>query len=271
MNNKYIIAVDLDGTLIEGFDNYDKKSFELLKELSKQHLIVIATGRPYRSSKYYYDLLDLKTPIINYNGALVQNPHDHNFKKQMITIDHNIVIDLINDNQDILTNVFCEIEDEIFLWKDTDEIVPYLHLEGGNLSVGNFDIILHGNPNGAILLAKKGSEDRLSDYIKTKYHEHLNIRFWNNEAIVIAEVYDPITSKGNALAIVSQYYQIPQEHIIAIGDGHNDIEMLEYAKIGVAMQKSHPDLYKVASHVTKSVSDSGVYHFLNKYFMNKNL
>ena len=55
----YLIAIDLDGTLLTGFDNYDKKSFELLKEISKNNFIVISTGRPYRSSKYYYDLLDL--------------------------------------------------------------------------------------------------------------------------------------------------------------------------------------------------------------------
>ena len=60
----YLIAIDLDGTLIQGFDNYNPECFALLKEIAKTNYVIIATGRPFRSSKYFYDLLELKTPII---------------------------------------------------------------------------------------------------------------------------------------------------------------------------------------------------------------
>ncbi|MGD9605641.1 MAG: HAD family hydrolase [Bacilli bacterium] len=266
MNKPYLIAVDLDGTLITNFDNYDKKSFQLLETLAKEHYVVIATGRPYRSSIYYYDLLKLKTPIVNYNGALVQNPHDRLFPKTMITIDRNIIRSLIADNEDILINIFCEIEDDIFLWKQTSEIVPYLHISGGKLQVGNFDLILHGDPNGAIIIAKLGSEDRLKQYLETKFPNQVLIRFWYNESLAIAEIYNPLTSKGNAIAKIANYYHIPQERIIAIGDAHNDIEMIKYAQFGVAMSGGHPDLLTVANYQTTSVAENGVYHYLNDFF-----
>ena len=115
MKRDYLLAIDLDGTLIKNFDEYDKVSFNYLKYLSKTNKIVLATGRPWRSTRYYYEMLELDTPVINYNGALVQNPNDPNFKKTMITIPRNVVIDLIKDLEDVLINVFCEIEDEIFL------------------------------------------------------------------------------------------------------------------------------------------------------------
>jgi Cof subfamily protein (haloacid dehalogenase superfamily) len=266
MKRDYLIAVDLDGTLVTGFDNYDKVSFELLKELANTNYVVIATGRPYRSSKYYYDLLNLRTHIINYNGALIHHPTDPVFEKAKITIDRKIVYDLIEDNKDILINVFCEIEDEIFLWKDNEEIKPYLHLDGGILSTGNLNQILKGDPNGAIVLSKLGTEKKLTDYINNKYHGTLNIRFWNANEITVSEIYSPLTSKGNALKVVANYYHIPNDKIIAIGDGHNDIEMIEFAKVGVAMGNCHPDLLKVANERAKSVEDHGVYHFLKKYF-----
>lgn len=269
MKKDYLIAVDLDNTLITGFDNYDKKSFAYLKELSQSNYVVIATGRPYRSSKYYYDLLELKTPIVNYNGALIHNPYNPVFKKNMITIDRNIVIDLIKDNPEILINVFCEIEDEIFLWRDNEEIKPYLHIEGGNLATGNLDKILKGNPNGAIVLTKEGSEEQLTKYIQEKYQSTINIRFWKAEGMVVSEIYSPLTSKGNALAMIAKHYHIPHEKIIAIGDGHNDIEMIQMAKIGVAMANSHPDLLEVADIITDSVENHGVYNFLNNFFNNQ--
>lgn len=266
MREKYLIAVDLDGTLLRDFDNYDKVSFDCLKKLAKTNIVVIDTGRPFRSSKYYYDLLELQTPIINYNGALIHNPKDPSFPKKIITIDRQVVIDLIRDNEDSLINVFCEIEDEIFLWKSMEEIVPYLHIDGSVLKTGSLSEILYGNPNGAIALSVEGTEDRIFDYFKNKYQGRINVRFWNAQGMVLSEIYSPLTSKGQALKMIAEYYNIPRERVIAIGDGHNDIDMLEYAHVGVAMEDAHPDLLKVANKVTDKVENHGVARFLQSFF-----
>ena len=63
---KYLIALDLDGTLLPdlySLTDYSKKIFNKLNELG--HDIVITTGRPLRSSKFVYDAFNLKTPLIN--------------------------------------------------------------------------------------------------------------------------------------------------------------------------------------------------------------
>jgi hypothetical protein len=266
MKKGYLIAVDLDGTVITGFDNYDKKSFALLKELANEHKVVIATGRPYRSSKYYYDLLGLNTPLINYNGSLVHNPHDALFPKYMITIPKESLYDIIEQNRDILINLFCEIEDDIYLWKDEEVIRPYLHLDGGNLHVGEIKDILFADSNGAILISKKGSEAKLQKFIEDNYRDILKIRFWSNEQFVISEIYNPQATKGFGLELIAKYYDIPQHKIIAIGDGHNDIELLQTAGIAVAMGNSHPDLKETATIITEDVMNNGVYHFLYHFF-----
>ena len=133
----YLIAIDLDGTLITDFDQHDKKSFSLLKYLTKTNFIVIATGRPYRSSKYYYNLLNLNTPIINYNGALLHHPLDCNFPKQTQHIEKSLLLKFIDDNQKHIETVFCEIGDNIYLHQDNKYVTPYLHTDGGNLVIGN--------------------------------------------------------------------------------------------------------------------------------------
>lgn len=265
----YLIAVDLDNTLVYDFDKYDKKSFRILKRLAKTNKVVIATGRPYRSSKYFYDLLGLDTPIINYNGALVHHPKDENFKTHRVTIDKQILFDLIKDNEPILHNIFCEVGDDIYLYKETKEVIPFLHQEGGFLTIGALEETLKDNPNGAIVMTKNGSANELEKYIKTKYKDTLNIRFWHVDTLVVSEIYSPLTSKGNALKIVSNYYNIPREKIIAIGDGHNDIEMLSYANISVAMENAHPELVKVAKYVTSTLHENGVYKFLKQYMKNE--
>lgn len=266
MKKDYLIAIDLDGTVITGFDNYDKKSFALLKDLANDHKVVIATGRPYRSSKTYYDLLELHTPLINYNGALIHNPHDHTFPKYMITIPRESLFHIIEQNESDLINVFCEIEDDIYLWKDEAIIRPYLHLDGGQLHIGEIKDILPADSNGAIVISKKGSEARLQKFIDDYYSKTLKIRFWENDQFVVSEIYNPQATKGFGLELIAKYYGIPHHKIIAIGDGHNDIELLQAAGIAVAMGNSHPDLKETTDIITEDVKNNGVYHFLYNFF-----
>lgn len=261
----YLIAVDLDNTLITGFNDKDMESFEVLKELSKKNYIVIATGRPWRSSCEFYKWLDLKTPIINYNGAYVHNPCDPNFEETMITIRKEKVREFVKNTKDYLVNIFCENKDDIYLLNKTDKILPYMHLDGGNLIIGDYDEILNVDTNGAILFSKPGSEELLEKYVHEVYLDEVKLRHWFTEDTLVSEFYNPLTSKAAALERIRKYYNIPKEKTIAIGDGHNDIEMLEFASIGVAMSNSHSDLLPYANYITKTVLEHGVKEFFENY------
>ena len=71
----YLIVIDLDGTLMLDFSHYDQETVDYIKKLSHEgHKIMLATGRPLRSSYFVYEALGLDTPLINYNGARVTNP-----------------------------------------------------------------------------------------------------------------------------------------------------------------------------------------------------
>lgn len=262
----YLIAIDLDGTLLQGFNNYNKDCIDLLKEIAKDNYVVIATGRPLRSSIFYYDLMELNTPIINYNGSLVHHPKDPKFEKTMICVNKEDVNKILEDNINEIENIFCEVEDEIFLWKKQDSINPYLHLDGGILHTGPFKDNLKSNPNGAIVFSKPNTGKHLQNYIETVYKDKLLIRFWDDENYVISEIYNPKTSKAYGLKRIIDYLNIPIEKTIAIGDGHNDIEMFNVCSLGVAMGNSHPELLKHADIVIKSVKENGVYHFLKEFF-----
>ena len=263
---KYMIAVDLDGTIFYSLNDYDVKSTEILKELAKEHLVIIATGRPFRSSYFYHKLLGLSTPIINYNGALCHSVHDDNFSKSIETISKDDLIKFIEDNQDKLVNVFCEIEDDIYLTSENEKITPFLHSDGGILHIGELSKILPGNPHGAMVFIKKGYGEEIQQYIYKQFHGRLKLRIWYEDEFIYSELYDPKINKAQYLKIIAEYYSIDQDHIIAIGDGENDIEMLQYAKYGVAMGNSSEKVKNSAKYVTKSLSENGVYHFLNEFF-----
>ena len=86
---------------------------------------------------------------------------------------------------------------------------------------------------------------------------------------MVSEVYNPKTTKGNGIKQIIDYYNIDKEKTIAIGDGHNDIELFQEVNIKVAMENAHPDLKAIANYITKTTKENGVYHFLNDYINKK--
>lgn len=75
MNEKHLIVLDLDGTLLTDNKTISPRTKQTLLKLKENgHDVMIATGRPFRSSELYYRELGLTTPIVNFNGAFVHHP-----------------------------------------------------------------------------------------------------------------------------------------------------------------------------------------------------
>lgn len=88
---KKMIAVDLDGTLLNGESKLSDFTKETIKKISKKgHHVVIATGRPYRMAKDFYDQLELETPMINFNGSLTHLPGRAWKHEKCLTVDKKI-------------------------------------------------------------------------------------------------------------------------------------------------------------------------------------
>ena len=268
---KHLIIIDLDGTLMLNFKEPEKNAINYLKELTKLgHLVIIATGRPFRSSYNIYQEIGLNTPIINYNGALVKHPNDELFPVTDLRVnrfDLFKILDFIGDN---LINVFSEIHDDIYVLDYNEDIHPYLHVDNGILHTGRLQDILPDNPNGCILFVKEGFVEILQKYVEDHFQDTLRSRYWGEDDLFhIVEIYNIHVNKGEGLKKAIEYYNINKNNVIAIGDGHNDIEMFNASKICVAMGNSHPALLPHANVITKSNKELGVYLFLKDYFEKK--
>lgn len=267
MKEQHLIILDLDDTLMTGFTAYDDETFEYLKYLkSLGHIIMIATGRPFRSSYFVYEKLGLNTPLINYNGARVTNPLDPNFPLTDLRIDKDDLLNIIEHIRPCLINVFCEIIDDIYVMNYNEEIHPFLHVDGGILHSGELKDILPDNPNGALFFLNEEYIKIFEDYIKNEYSGKLLSRYWKSGNYHIVEIYNPLVDKKQGFIDAIKYYNIKKENTIAIGDGHNDIGLIQTAHIGVAMGNSHEDLIKIASYHTDTAKNQGVLKFLKNYF-----
>ncbi|AIO17968.1 Sugar phosphatase YidA [Candidatus Izimaplasma bacterium HR1] len=267
---KYLIALDLDGTLLSDWQTISQKTKDYLQELDKLgHTIVIATGRPFRSSEKFYDELGLTTPIINYNGGLVTNKHNPDFESYSLSIPKEYVIDIFKSNKHVIENAFGEVEDNIYLYEDSEKIRPLLHyFNGATLSVGNFEEILQDDPNGFLIVAHEGRADIIEEYVKDRYENKVLARNWGHHYNFVIELHTPETTKGAGLHYVAEHLGFKKEDIIAFGDAHNDIELLQYAGVGVAMQNAQDVLKEHADYITEYPNtEDGIVKFLKKYFI----
>jgi 5-amino-6-(5-phospho-D-ribitylamino)uracil phosphatase len=263
----YLIALDLDGTTLYDWQTLTDETIDTVKKIKDLgHRVVIATGRPYRSSKKFYDQLGLDTPIINYNGALIQHPFDKNFTEQEKYIPLMAVNRIFDEMEEYIENAFCEHYEDIYLVKNNETILPLVHPEGGKIIEGIFKDTLQLNPNGFILVAKPGQHHHIENFIDEHFKDQLGHRNWGGESKQIIEVFSPETCKGIAIKYLADYYNIPIENTMAFGDGHNDTEMIREAGIGIAMENAVDEVKQVSDHITLSNKENGVAHFLKDFF-----
>ncbi len=100
-------------------------------------------------------------------------------------------------------------------------------------------------------------EERLKEF-----EDIAEITWWHEGAV---DIVPKGVSKINGINVILDRYGIPKEETMAVGDGHNDISMIRYCQIGVAMGNSHPETLLNADYVTDDIDDDGLYNALKHF------
>ncbi|MDR0832367.1 MAG: Cof-type HAD-IIB family hydrolase [Bacillales bacterium] len=259
------VFVDLDGTILIDSKTLHPETKEYLIELKdKGYNVVIATGRPLRASKKFYDELNLNTPIINYNGASVSWPNSQ--KEGFYTfVKKDFIIDL-EKRFPLILNILCESEEKLYEYFEDDLLRKFYWQDNCDTRLGKMEKILDTNPYICIVQVKDVKyKSLIKDYIIN--NSDYFIRFWEGEHNDYGEIFPKNIDKFYGVKVVSKLLGInPSEQALAIGDAGNDISMIKGCKIGVAMKNSEIELLKVAKYVTKETNiNGGVKEFLNQF------
>src|SRR5262249_46663974 len=100
--------------------------------------------------------------------------------------------------------------------------------------------------------------------LETLLHGQATVVMPNN---IIMEILPFGASKGNGLKLLLDDINIDPRHVLALGDGENDIEMLQLAGLGVAMGNSMPKAKAAADYVTGSNDEDGVVQALERFVL----
>lgn len=272
-NKKHLIALDLDGTLLNDKKDIGSRTKDILdKAMAEGHIVVIATGRPHRASIRYYNELGLNTPMVNFNGALVHHPLDRKWDLASHTpMPINTAHRIIDACYDLdVKNILAEVMDDVYLDKHDKQIIDIFSQmdDKSPFVIGNLKNKLTEDPTSVLVHPKEEHINQLRDHLNDFHAEIIEHRKWGAPWNII-EIIKKGMNKAVGLEKVAQYYNIPKERIIAFGDEDNDLEMIEYAGVGVAMGNAINDLKNIAKHHTLTNEEEGIGEFLTEYLQLK--
>lgn len=265
---RHLIAIDLDGTTLNNESQVDPLTVETLRYLHHLgHLVCIVTGRPYRNSKHIYQHIGLDTPIVNFNGALCHFPGREGWiPAYHHELDKEIAFELFA-NQDALEIDLLAAEGKDQLYTSSMNIPdsPFYPKDNAKIELLSRDSLTY-NPTALTVFCATEKQETVAQKILDSYGEDISVRTWGG-ILPVLEIVRKNIHKALGVKTIADFYHIPIDHILAFGDENNDLEMLEFAGLGVAMANATDEIKSVANTITKeSNNEQGLAKFLLDYF-----
>ena len=262
-----LIALDLDDTLLTPDLRISIKNREALLEAAKKGVnVVLATGRMYRSALVYAKELGIDDLIIlGYNGALVRafrDGKDWDSSPVPLEVARRVMTRLMDHG--IVMNVYYD--DCLFQRVETQEGREYARISGVEPIVVNRDLreFLPGPPHKILGMTKPEVLDRIQPELEEEFNGEV---YFTRSKPGYLEVLQLGLSKGAALERLVTKLGLGRDQVMAIGDALNDVEMLEWAGIGVAVANAHPKALSVADVVAPDHREDGVAWAIKRYVL----
>lgn len=264
---KYLIGIDLDGTLLTTNKTINTYTKDVIKKvIDKGHTVVLATGRSYLGTIKHYESLGLNTPMITLHGGVISFLNGKTFSHK---INSTLIYDLYTNLKDFIVTAVYNTPNKIYSFNHSEELEQVFN--GANSKeINAFDINNISDEIVNIAVAVNSEHCEIfENYFKDK---DLSARSWGeHNGLAFYDIHLKGVSKASALQKVLTHFNISEDRLITFGDGPNDIEMLKMAKIGVAMKNAGLEAKSFANETTKYDNDNdGIGYHLN-YLIEKNI
>lgn len=264
-----LIAIDMDGTLLSDEKQISPANYEAIQQARENGVkVVLASGRPLVGIKKYLEQLNLVSKedyAVAFNGAIVQSSKgDEIISKTTLKLqDYKYLYEL---SKDLKVNIHALTETTVISPKDS----KYTRREAEMNGITN-EIIPVEDVDEATTIVKVMFIDKpeLIDEIIDQIPEEVRSKYTIvRSAPFFLEFLHKSVNKGAGVAALAKKLNIKQEEVICIGDAGNDIHMIKYAGLGVAMGNAFPEVKKIANFITKTNEEDGVAYIINKFILN---
>ena len=270
-----LIALDIDGTLLDSHWELPAANRSAIAEASRRGIeVALVTGRRYDFAMPIARQLDSSLTMIVSNGAIIRNDQGETLLKHLLPRETAarvlqlgqpwrgnaaVIFDRRHENQIMV---------ESFEWDDPNRQAYYaryresfgLHkpLEGC-LTEDPIQVMFAGR----LSLMHEAEAALRNDPDAARFGIALTTYEARNFAMI--DVLHPQCSKGSSLAEWAMLRGFAPEEVMAIGDNHNDLEMLSYAGIPVVMGNCVPELKGFGWHETTTNDEDGVARAIERF------
>ena len=262
-----MLALDLDDTLLDSTHRISPQCLQAIRQArEKGVLVTVATGRMFRSAAPYARELELDIPMIAYQGALVKTLFsDDVFYYKTIHRDLAGEILKLLRSRGVVHHMYCNYY--LYMMEVPELARQYLEIARIEPIVTNdFEWVLQQHDATEIMVVAAQEELLLETEaeIRSRFGSELHITSYRNRFL---EIMHRDATKGKALEALSQHYGIERREVMAIGDSLNDLSMVEWAGVGVAMENAEPEVQKAADFITLSNDEQGVAEAIHRFIL----
>ncbi|MBO0473866.1 HAD superfamily hydrolase [Enterococcus sp. DIV0840] len=265
-----LVAIDLDGTLLDSKKEISARNKEALAQAKAAGVkIVICTGRPLAAIGIYLDALNLRDNgdySITFNGGLVQkNDTGEIIEKASMPLENvhdlyelatslNVPLDILSDG---LVLQLPTTQDHESLYSQLNKLLTYESYELAQLTTDRIY-------NKAVIAVDQTYLDEQIKKIPSPFYERYEIIKTRSNLL---EFMPKGITKAYGISLLARDLGIKQEEIMTIGDEENDLPMIEYAGLGVAMENAVPRVKDLADIITDTNDNDGVAQAVEKFVL----
>lgn len=278
MNKINLIAIDMDGTLLNDGRSVSKANVQAILEAEKAgKKVMVATGRDYTEAVAPLKEAGLRLPLICVNGADIRREDGKILHQQTLSMEQfktaaemlreeSIYFEIYTTKGAYTDNEKKGLELVVDLLRTTGEFSSYEEAmklaeqrfaEGVINRTTSYETVLAEENVGLFKLLAFSTDETRRDRVKQAMEQQLDVSI-SASAKDNLEITHRDATKGKGLEVMSSYYGIDISHTMVIGDNFNDVSMMEAAGFPVAMGNAEAEVKEMCDYVTASNTEDGV-------------
>lgn len=264
-----MLVLDIDGTLTNTKKEITPKTLEAIRHLQKRgEIVVLASGRPTAGVLPIAKQLEFSKYggyILSFNGANVFDCSTSETIYQK-TLPKEVVPSLYEDAMTHKVGIITYKDDSIICGSNIDEYIKKeAQINHIDIQVtDSFSTYVDFDVNKCLMTGEPSHLARVELEMKNKYGHMLSI--YRSEPYFL-ELMPQNIDKAYSLGKLLNHLGLTKEEMICMGDGYNDLTMIQYAGLGVAMSNAQDVVKEDADYITYSNDKDGVAHVIKKFIL----
>lgn len=250
-----LIALDIDGTIRSNEYPLSERTRVAIDSVRDAGATVtLATGRMFQSAARASAELDIRTPIATSQGAQIADP----ISGEMLlhrTMTPEMILTAIGALESWDLQVVAYHGHDIYVEKHSEWSEGYKERNGVEVNVmPDFKRVAELDLTRLVVVGDDDKIEMLESSLKSEFDSQLHI---TRSLSYFCEILHPEGGKDKALEWLCDYLGIAYDETIAFGNGYNDVQMLDWVNLGVAIGGAVPEVLAVADRVAPPIEEDG--------------